>query len=96
MKTIITFFSLLLGAHFALSQNDPCVNNVSTNHLNPDNDNLPNNSATISQLYLNGFDWYPTDDGFLPNYPVSGLPLLNNFSGMLHIFNNNLPASKDL
>ena len=90
MKTIITFFSLILFAHFAMTQINPCVNNVSTNPQNPNNDNLPNNSASISQLYLNGFDWYPTVSGFLVDYPVSGMPLLNNFDGMKHIFNNNL------
>lgn len=62
---------LLLYTKLASAQ---CVNNVSTNPLNPTNSALPDNGIialpnnTFDNQYLNRFDWFPVSNGYYSNY----------------------------
>jgi len=66
MKNIILLL-LLLSTELVIAQ---CVNNVSTNPLNPANSALPDNGVLPNNdnKFLNRFDWFPISNGFYSNY----------------------------
>ena len=75
MKNIIILL-VVLCTKFASAQ---CVNNVSTNPLNPTNSALPDNGIiilpdnTFDNQYLNRFDWFPVSNGYYSNYVPNNL-----------------------
>ena len=61
---------ILFYLPFLVNSQVGCINDVSTNPLNPSNDALPSGSTSYSNQYLNGFNWFPVDtNGLYDDYP---------------------------
>jgi hypothetical protein len=84
MKNIILLL-LLLSTEIVIAQ---CLNNVSTNPLNPTNSALPNNTSLPNNdnKFLNRFNWFPVTNGFYSNY----IPLDVSYAGINVGYLNNI------
>lgn len=90
MKKIL-FIIILLQQWTSLSQNSPCVNNVSTDPNSPFNSNLPIDTLTgvvYDSLFLNDFDWIPFNSfGNFADLETIGIQHLGTDQYMFSLFN---------
>ncbi|RYM35504.1 hypothetical protein ERX46_00515 [Brumimicrobium glaciale] len=91
MKRIVLIIFCIVGCH-CLSQNAPCLNNVSTDPKAPSNTNLPNDIHPVVSydlLFLNNFNWIPfSPAGGLSDLQTSDLPGLGSSQVMRSLYDN--------
>jgi hypothetical protein len=90
MKYLIIILSYL---PFLVNSQVGCINDVSTNPLNPSNDALPSGTSTYANQYLNGFNWFPVDtNGLYDDYTCTNISFAGTtYSEMNNILSNSLP-----